>query len=172
MADEQRANPLPDVPTFAEAGLPGMQAVTWFAIVAPPGTPAAAIAGVQKSVADALASADIKQKFADQGAEPRGWSPTQTGRFINSESQKWNKVIKSANGDARLMPERNKGSTMQEHTIHWKGPGLTRVPFDLYSNGDVAADEQARIFRGEVWNYPLPGSRIAARRQLPHHLCR
>jgi anthranilate 1,2-dioxygenase large subunit/terephthalate 1,2-dioxygenase oxygenase component alpha subunit len=54
---------------------------------------------------------------------------------------------------------------MQEQTIHWRGPGLTRVPFDLYTDGEVAQQEQQRVFRGATWNYlcldaelPEPGS--------------
>jgi len=74
-----------------------MNAVTFFTVVGPPNTPAATVAAVQKSIADALALPDVKQKFADQGAEPRGWSPEQTGRFIRTETEKWHKVIKSAN---------------------------------------------------------------------------
>ncbi|MES2183662.1 MAG: tripartite tricarboxylate transporter substrate binding protein [Pseudomonadota bacterium] len=97
IADEQRARALPDVPTFAEQKLPAMNAVTWFAVVAPPGTPAATVAFTQKAIADVLALPDVKQKFAEQGAEPRGWDSAQTGRFIQAESDKWNKVIKSAN---------------------------------------------------------------------------
>ncbi len=42
---------------------------------------------------------------------------------------------------------------MQEHTIHWKGPGLTRIPYSLYSDTDLAAQEQNQIFRGAVWNF-------------------
>jgi tripartite-type tricarboxylate transporter receptor subunit TctC len=97
VADAQRSRALPDVPTFAEQKLPAMNAVTWFAVVAPPGTPAAKVASIQKAIADALALPDVKQKFAEQGAEPRGWDPAQTGQFIQAESAKWNKVIKSAN---------------------------------------------------------------------------
>lgn len=97
VADTQRSKALPQIPTFAESSLPAMDAVTFFAVVAPPGTPAATIAAVQKSVADALALPDVKQRFAEQGAEPRGWSPEQTDRFIKAETDKWNKVIKSAN---------------------------------------------------------------------------
>ena len=96
VADEQRSKALPQVPTFAENKLPAMNAVTFFSIMAPPGTPAATVAALQKSVADALAQPDIRQKFSDQGAEPRGWSPEQTGRFVQAESDRWNKVIKSA----------------------------------------------------------------------------
>jgi tripartite-type tricarboxylate transporter receptor subunit TctC len=97
VADEQRAKTLPQVPTFVESKLLGMVAVTFFSVVAPPGTPPAAVNAVQKSIADALAMPDVKVKFAEQGAEPRGWSPEQTGKFIQAESEKWNKVIKSAN---------------------------------------------------------------------------
>ncbi len=97
VADEQRSKALPQVPTFAESGLPAMNAVTFFTVVGPPNTPAATVAAVQKSIADALALPDVKQKFADQGAEPRGWSPEQTGRFIRAETEKWHKIIKSAN---------------------------------------------------------------------------
>ncbi|MEJ7687003.1 MAG: tripartite tricarboxylate transporter substrate binding protein [Variovorax sp.] len=97
IADDQRSKALPDVPTFAEQKLPAMNAVTWFAVVAPPGTPAAKAASIQKAMADALALPDVKQKFAEQGAEPRGWDNAQTARFIKAESAKWSKVIKSAN---------------------------------------------------------------------------
>jgi len=97
VADEQRSRALPDVATFAEQKLPAMNAVTWFAVVAPPGTPAAKVAATQKAIAGALALPDVKQKFAEQGAEPRGWDSAQTGRFIQAESAKWSKVIKSAN---------------------------------------------------------------------------
>jgi tripartite-type tricarboxylate transporter receptor subunit TctC len=96
VADEQRSHALPEVPTFAEQKLPAMNAVTWFAVVAPPGTPADKVASAQKAIADALALPDVKQKFAEQGAEPRGWDAARTGRFLQAESAKWNKVIKSA----------------------------------------------------------------------------
>jgi tripartite-type tricarboxylate transporter receptor subunit TctC len=97
VADEQRSAALAQVPTFAELKLPAMNAVTWFAVVGPPNTPTAVAGFMQKSIAGALALSDVKQKFAEQGAEPRGWSPEQTGRFIRAETEKWNKVIKSAN---------------------------------------------------------------------------
>ncbi len=97
VADEQRSRALPDVPTFAEQKLPAMNAVTWFAAVAPPGTPQGKVDAVQKAIAEALATPDVKQKFAEQGAEPRGWDSARTGQFIQAESAKWNKVIKSAN---------------------------------------------------------------------------
>jgi tripartite-type tricarboxylate transporter receptor subunit TctC len=97
VADEQRSKALPQVPTFAQAGLPGMTAVTFFTMVAPPGTPQSEVAYAQKAVSAALALPDVRQKFEAQGAEPRGWTPERTGEFIRKESDKWNKVIKSAN---------------------------------------------------------------------------
>jgi tripartite-type tricarboxylate transporter receptor subunit TctC len=96
VADEHRSKALPQVPTFAQAGLPGMNAVTFFTMVAPPGTPPSDISYAYKAVSDALAQPDVKQKFEAQGAEPRGWSPQETGEFIRAESAKWDKVIKSA----------------------------------------------------------------------------
>jgi tripartite-type tricarboxylate transporter receptor subunit TctC len=96
VADEQRSKALPNVPTFAEQKLPAMNAVTWFAVVAPPGTPAATVDATQKAMAAALALPDVKQKFAEQGAEPRGWDSVRTGQFIQSESAKWHKVIQAA----------------------------------------------------------------------------
>ena len=42
---------------------------------------------------------------------------------------------------------------MQEQTIHWRGPGLTRIPYAVYSDEGVAQQEQERIFRGPTWNY-------------------
>lgn len=97
VADAARSTALPQVPTFEESKVTGMNAVTFFSVVAPPGTPPATATALQKLLADAMAMPDVKAKFAEQGAEPRGWSTEQTSRFIQAESAKWNKVIKSAN---------------------------------------------------------------------------
>ncbi|QDL39693.1 tripartite tricarboxylate transporter substrate binding protein [Rhodoferax sediminis] len=96
VADEHRSLDLPQVPTFAESHVAGMNAVTFFAVVAPPGTPMAIASSMQKAIAATLALPDVKQKFTAQGAEPRGWSPKQTGQFMRAESSKWEKVINSA----------------------------------------------------------------------------
>jgi tripartite-type tricarboxylate transporter receptor subunit TctC len=97
VADDQRSKALPQVPTFSEQKLPGMQAVTFFSVMAPPGTPSVAITNVYKSLAEALSNSEIKQKFIEQGAEPRGWSPEQTAKFVRDESEKWQAVIKNTN---------------------------------------------------------------------------
>jgi tripartite-type tricarboxylate transporter receptor subunit TctC len=97
VADEQRSKMLPQVPTFAEAGLPDMNAVTFFSVLAPPGTPADVVASLYKSLAGAINQPDVLQRFDEQGAEPRAWTPEETAKFIRAESERWNKIIKSAN---------------------------------------------------------------------------
>ena len=97
VADDQRSKALPQVPTFGEQKLPGMQAVTFFSVMAPPGTPPAAMTSIYKSFSEALSNPEIKQKFLEQGAEPRGWSPEQTAKFVRDESEKWQAVIKTTN---------------------------------------------------------------------------
>ena len=97
VADGERSPALPNVPTFAEAKLPGMHAVTFFTMVAPPGTPRDVVAYAHRQFAAALAAPDVKQKFLEQGAVPGGGSPENTAQFIRAESDRWSKVIKSAN---------------------------------------------------------------------------
>lgn len=96
VADEKRSPALPQVPTFAEARLPGMVAVTFFSVVAPPGTPREVAEQTQRAFAEALQTPDIRQKFLEQGAVPGGGTPEQTGRFIREESERWSRVIRSA----------------------------------------------------------------------------
>jgi tripartite-type tricarboxylate transporter receptor subunit TctC len=96
VADQQRSQLLPQIPTFVEAKLPGMVAVTFFSIVAPPGTPQAAVDYAHKQFSQALQAPDVMKKFAEQGATPAGWTPQKTGEFIRAESAKWAQVIKTA----------------------------------------------------------------------------
>jgi tripartite-type tricarboxylate transporter receptor subunit TctC len=74
-----------------------MQAVTFFSVVAPPGTPVAVARRIHGHLASAMALPDVKEKFAAQGAEPGGQSPENTAAFILAESAKWKKVISTAN---------------------------------------------------------------------------
>lgn len=97
VADTRRSQALPEVPTFAELELPEMQAVTFFSVVAPPGSPAAAVKKLQAHIAAAMALPDVREKFSAQGAEPGGQSPEETAAFIKAESAKWANVIKAAN---------------------------------------------------------------------------
>lgn len=97
VADAKRSAVLHDVPSFAEAGLPGMQAVTWFAVVAPPGTPTATTLALNSALVEALKLPDVRKRFAEQGAETVGNSPEQMARFVHDEAARWQKVIRDAN---------------------------------------------------------------------------
>ena len=74
-----------------------MQAVTFFSVVAPSGTPSDVAKRIQGHLAAAMALPDVREKFAAQGAEPGGQSPEETAAFIQGESAKWKNVIKTAN---------------------------------------------------------------------------
>jgi tripartite-type tricarboxylate transporter receptor subunit TctC len=88
-----RVSSLPDVPTFAESGLPGYEAVGWFGFVAPAGTPAEIVAKLDAAIVTALQDPDVQARIHAMGAEPMPFSPAEFGRFIRSETEKWAKVI-------------------------------------------------------------------------------
>ena len=88
---------LPDVPTMAEAGLAGYDSTGWFGVVAPMGTPAAAIARMNEALVKALNDPKIQQSMRNLGVEPAPDTPQAFGAYIRSESQKWAKVIKQGN---------------------------------------------------------------------------
>ncbi|HEX4327338.1 MAG TPA: tripartite tricarboxylate transporter substrate binding protein [Burkholderiales bacterium] len=92
-----RAQTAPDVPTSAEAGLPGYEASAWFALVAPPGTPAALAQRLHAAVAEALLMPDVRQKIIAQGGEPASGSPADLAAFMVQERARWKKVIDTAN---------------------------------------------------------------------------
>ena len=96
VADGRRAASLPDVPTFAEIGLPRMQAVTWYAVVAPPGTPQEVVKGLNEALVAAIGQPDVRQRFVDLGLSPVGSTPDQAARFIRGETARWQKVIRDA----------------------------------------------------------------------------
>jgi tripartite-type tricarboxylate transporter receptor subunit TctC len=92
----KRAPAVPDVPTLAEAGLPGFEAATWFALVAPAGTPRDVRARLNAEVKRALDLPDVKQRFADLGMTAEDSTPESLDAYIKSEIAKWTKVIKEA----------------------------------------------------------------------------
>ena len=93
----QRAPALPDVPTMSEAGLPGFEAATWFALVAPAGTPHEIRQRLNAEVKRALALPDVKQRYADLGMTVEDSTPESLDGYIKSEIAKWTKVITDAN---------------------------------------------------------------------------
>ncbi len=97
VANRARATALPDVPTIAEAGVPGYEASAWYGLFAPAGTPRETIARINADVVKALARADVKERLIGLGAEPGGNSPEEFAAFIAAEVTKWSKVVKEAN---------------------------------------------------------------------------
>jgi tripartite-type tricarboxylate transporter receptor subunit TctC len=92
-----RVPSLPDVPTLQEVGVAGFQSTTWFAVVAPPGTPATLAETINKAIAETLRLPDVKEQFAKMGVQPMGGSVAETERFIAEERARWGDVIRAAN---------------------------------------------------------------------------
>ena len=91
-----RSEALPDVPTVADF-VPGYEASSWTGIAAPKNTPAEIVDRLNKEINAALADPKMKAQFAALGAEPMPMTPTDFGKFIADETEKWGKVIRKAN---------------------------------------------------------------------------
>jgi tripartite-type tricarboxylate transporter receptor subunit TctC len=92
----RRTAAAPEIPTVAETALSDFEAATWFAIVAPVGTPRDVLARLNLEVQRALAQPDVKQRFADLGMSSEDSTPDGLDTYIRSEIAKWTKVIKDA----------------------------------------------------------------------------
>ncbi len=92
----QRSPALPDVPTIAEAGVPGYEYVTWYSIVAPAKTPRAIIDKINSRLAAVLAIPEIALRLSSQGAEPRSSTPEELTRLIQEDYKRLGAVIRSA----------------------------------------------------------------------------
>jgi tripartite-type tricarboxylate transporter receptor subunit TctC len=90
----RRSPGFPEVPTVAEAGVPGYEAVTWGGIVTPAGVPKAIVARLNTEVNTAIATPTFKEKYGAIGNEPLGGTPEQFAAFIRKESAKWAEVVK------------------------------------------------------------------------------
>ncbi|MBV0882195.1 tripartite tricarboxylate transporter substrate binding protein [Noviherbaspirillum sp. L7-7A] len=93
----KRVASMPDVPTMAEAGVPGYEVVSWQAMFAPAGTPPAIVQRLQTEVAAILKQPDVQERLAKLGVEPSGMAPQQLADFQAAEIAKWAKVVKAAN---------------------------------------------------------------------------
>jgi len=96
VATPKRMAALPQVPTIAET-LGGFESAAWFAIVAPPKTPAAIVDKINADVNEALREGDIRERLAQLSAEPIGGTPQATAAYMREEVERWRKVIKAAN---------------------------------------------------------------------------
>jgi tripartite-type tricarboxylate transporter receptor subunit TctC len=86
----------PDVPTIAESGFAGFEAVTWIGAVAPAGTPPAIITRLNRELVEIMQAGDMREKMIAQGAEPLTNTPEQFAAYIKSEIGKWAAVVKQA----------------------------------------------------------------------------
>lgn len=92
----KRSPAVPDVPTVAEAGVPGYEFITWYGIFTPAGTPKVIIDRLNQAVVKALGTSDLRQKLSQQGLEPQSSTPEELGKTLRTDIVKWAKIIKSA----------------------------------------------------------------------------
>ncbi len=93
----RRSGVLPDVPTFAEAGVPDFESYSWQGLAAPAGTPPAVVARLNTELNKALASEDVRHRLADLGIEPSPTTPEEFTAFVREQSALWGGVIRAAN---------------------------------------------------------------------------
>lgn len=95
-AGPRRTILLPDIPTIAEGGVPGVAAQGWSALVAPAGTPADVVARLSTESSKVLARPDVKKKLIDMGVEPLSMTQEETAAYMKSEVENWAKAVKSS----------------------------------------------------------------------------
>ena len=96
-----RNKQLPDVPTFAEGGVPGFDVSSWYGVYAPAKTPPDIIDRINRAAIDALRSNEVKAKLAEQGSEPVGNTPAEFKAFIASELVKWRRLVEISGATAQ-----------------------------------------------------------------------
>ncbi len=92
----KRSAQLPDLPTVAESGLPGYEAVGWFGLLAPAATPPAVVAKLSLDARRVLQAPDVREKMLGLGSEPVGNTPEEFARFIRADQAKWSRLMKQA----------------------------------------------------------------------------
>jgi tripartite-type tricarboxylate transporter receptor subunit TctC len=97
----RRSALLPDVPTVAEAGVPGYELAGWLAIFAPAGTPKALVSRLNEEISRVLALPEVRDRLLQLGLDPMSGTPDQLGALVRSEIPKWARIIK----DAGIKPE-------------------------------------------------------------------
>lgn len=93
----ERSKRLPDVPTVAEAAIPGYEAYEWNGVFLPAGVPAPIATKLQQALQDVLKEDEAKQRLADMGAQPVGSTPADFAAFLKKEDAKWGEVVKKGN---------------------------------------------------------------------------
>ena len=95
ISSAKRSAAAPELPTVAESGMPGYESGTWFGLFAPAGTPREIVNRLNGEIVRIMASADMKAKLLDQGADPVTGTPEQFRAFVKNELAKWGKVVKT-----------------------------------------------------------------------------
>ena len=96
VASAKRHPQLPDLPTAAEAGLPGYEAIAWMGLVAPRGTPAEVIKRLNLELVKALQTKEVRDGLSNQGLQPASSSPEEFTAFIAAESARWSRAVKAS----------------------------------------------------------------------------
>jgi tripartite-type tricarboxylate transporter receptor subunit TctC len=91
---EKRSAVLPEVPTVAEAGVPGYEATIWLGLMAPAGTPKPIIDKLNADINKIISSAEVREQWAKQGAEPMVMTPAQFDAYLRKDIEKWAKVVR------------------------------------------------------------------------------
>jgi len=94
---DKRSTVLPDVPTVAEAGVPGYEATIWLGIMAPKGTPQAIVDKLNAEIRKVVNAPAVKETWAKQGAVPMNMTPAEFGAYLEKDIVKWENVVKTAN---------------------------------------------------------------------------
>jgi tripartite-type tricarboxylate transporter receptor subunit TctC len=96
----ERSPSLPELPTIAETGVPGFEAITWHGVVVPAGTPAAVVGRVNTEFNAVLSAPDTRERLAAQGVEAKGGTAAEFATFLRSEIPKWSKVVRDSGAKA------------------------------------------------------------------------
>jgi tripartite-type tricarboxylate transporter receptor subunit TctC len=92
----KRAPGADDIPTIAEAGVPGYEAVQWYGLLAPAATSRDIVTKLHAGVVRALQNPEVRQRLLNDGAEPVGSSPEEFATYLRAETVKWAKVVQAA----------------------------------------------------------------------------
>ena len=96
ISTSKRSSALPDVPTFEEGGVAGMDVFNWFGVFAPAGLPKDTLARLHRAILDAMQSPDVRARFANLSLDISTTTPQQFGAHLRSELERWGKVVKAA----------------------------------------------------------------------------
>jgi tripartite-type tricarboxylate transporter receptor subunit TctC len=97
LCDARRSPALPEIPTTAEAGLPGLVSTAWFALAAPPKTPPALVSAIARDAIEAIKTPEVEARFRAAYVDPIGNSPAEAAAFIRDETERWGAVIRKNN---------------------------------------------------------------------------